>query len=61
MSNAVVGPSDAGVAVAALPQITHTRATLAAPILGSSVAFIDGSVANAALPALARDLGAGGP
>ena len=33
--------------------------TLAATILGSSVAFIDGSVVNVALPALAHDLGAG--
>src|ERR1700692_635676 len=35
---------------------SHPRATLAAPILGSSLAFIDGSVVNVALPALARDL-----
>jgi EmrB/QacA subfamily drug resistance transporter len=33
--------------------------TLAATILGSSVAFIDGSVVNVALPALQRDFGAG--
>jgi EmrB/QacA subfamily drug resistance transporter len=32
------------------------RATLAASILGSSLAFIDGSVVNVALPALARQL-----
>jgi EmrB/QacA subfamily drug resistance transporter len=32
------------------------RATLAATILGSSLAFIDGSVVNVALPALARGL-----
>jgi EmrB/QacA subfamily drug resistance transporter len=32
------------------------RATLAATILGSSLAFIDGSVVNVALPALALDL-----
>jgi len=32
------------------------RATLAATILGSSLAFIDGSVVNVALPALAHDL-----
>ena len=37
---------------------TYPRATLAATILGSSLAFIDGSVVNVALPALARDLGA---
>jgi EmrB/QacA subfamily drug resistance transporter len=34
----------------------HPRATLAATILGSSLAFIDGSVVNVALPALAVDL-----
>lgn len=34
----------------------HARATLAATILGSSLAFIDGSVINVALPALAQDL-----
>ena len=60
MSGAVAGPCDTGVAAAALPQSNpHPRATLAATILGSSVAFIDGSVVNVALPALARDLGAG--
>jgi EmrB/QacA subfamily drug resistance transporter len=37
----------------------HPRATLAAAILGSSLAFIDGSVVNVALPALAIDLHAG--
>ena len=60
MSGAVAGPCDAGVAAAVLPcSNQHPRATLAATILGSSVAFIDGSVVNVALPALARDLGAG--
>jgi EmrB/QacA subfamily drug resistance transporter len=34
----------------------HPRATLAATILGSSLAFIDGSVVNVGLPALATDL-----
>jgi EmrB/QacA subfamily drug resistance transporter len=34
----------------------HPRATLAATILGSSLAFIDGSVVNVALPVLGRDL-----
>jgi EmrB/QacA subfamily drug resistance transporter len=34
----------------------HPRATLAATILGSSLAFVDGSVVNVALPALAHDL-----
>ncbi len=37
----------------------HPRATLAATILGSSLAFIDGSVVNVALPALGSDLHAG--
>lgn len=36
----------------------HPRAVLAATILGSSVAFVDGSVVNVALAALGRDLGA---
>jgi putative DNA methylase len=59
MSSAVPGPCDAGIAASALPCATpHARATLAASILGSSVAFIDGSVVNVALPALGRDLGA---
>jgi MFS family permease len=53
-------PCDAGVAAAVRPcGNQYPRATLAATILGSSVAFIDGSVVNVALPALARDLGAG--
>jgi EmrB/QacA subfamily drug resistance transporter len=34
----------------------YPRATLAATILGTSLAFIDGSVVNVALPALAHDL-----
>lgn len=34
----------------------HPRATLAATILGSSLAFIDGSVVNVALPAVAANL-----
>jgi len=34
----------------------NSRATLAATILGTSLAFIDGSVVNVALPALAHDL-----
>lgn len=36
----------------------HPRLTLAACILASSLAFIDGSVTNVALPAIGRDLGA---
>jgi len=37
----------------------HPVATLAASILGSSLAFIDGSVVNVALPAIGRSLDAG--
>jgi EmrB/QacA subfamily drug resistance transporter len=37
----------------------YPRLTVATTILGSSLAFIDGSVVNVALPALARDLHAG--
>src|SRR5690348_4000050 len=35
------------------------RVTLVATILGSSIAFIDGSVVNVALPAIQHDLGGG--
>ncbi len=35
----------------------HPRLTLAATILASSLAFIDGSVVNVALPTIGRDLG----
>jgi len=37
----------------------QARFTLIATILGSSIAFIDGSVVNVALPAMQRDLGGG--
>lgn len=37
----------------------HPVATLAASILGSSLAFIDGSVINVALPTIGQSLGAG--
>lgn len=39
--------------------IGHPRLTLATCILASSLAFVDGSVVNVALPALGRDLGGG--
>lgn len=59
MSGAVAGPCDSEFAAATLPCATpHPRATLAATILGSSLAFIDGSVVNVALPAIAGNLGA---
>ncbi len=60
MTGALAGPCDAASASSARPAVTaRPGLTLAATILGSSVAFIDGSVVNVALPALARDLGAG--
>ncbi len=39
-----------------MQRVMHPRATLLTTILGSSLAFIDGSVINVALPALAHDL-----
>jgi hypothetical protein len=39
---------------------THPNGTLAATILGSSLAFVDGSVVNVALPAIERDLASSG-
>src|ERR1700686_2199110 len=44
---------------AALPASSVARWTLVASILGSSMAFIDGSVVNVALPAIQHDLGGG--
>jgi len=59
MSGTLPVPCDTGIAVATLPCRTpHPRATLAATVLGSSVAFIDGSVVNVALPAIAAGLNA---
>jgi len=65
MSTATAGPCDRGVAqaVAARPSAkptAHPTGTLAATILGSSLAFIDGSVTNVGLPAIGRDLGVAG-
>lgn len=60
MSAGLAAPCDglrAGVVTACAAP--HPRLTLAATILGSGLAFVDGSVVNVALPALARDLGAG--
>ncbi len=57
MSGALAGPCDSRIAAATTPCSTpHPRATLAATILGSSLAFIDGSVVNVALPAIAASL-----
>ncbi|HEV7576844.1 MAG TPA: MFS transporter [Caldimonas sp.] len=56
------GPGDHGFAAAARggSQARHPRGTLAATILGSSLAFIDGSVVNVGLPAIERDLASSG-
>jgi len=58
------GPCDRGIVGAVgtpTPTATpHPTGTLAATILGSSLAFIDGSVVNVGLPAIERSLGANG-
>jgi hypothetical protein len=41
------------------PRRAHPGRALAASVLGSSIAFIDGSVVNVALPALQREMAAG--
>jgi EmrB/QacA subfamily drug resistance transporter len=57
MSTAALSPCDVNVALAtAARPCRHPAATLAASILGSGLAFIDGSVINVALAALDRDL-----
>jgi EmrB/QacA subfamily drug resistance transporter len=63
MAIAAVGPCDHGVASAASATAApakHPTGTLAATILGSSLAFIDGSVVNVGLPAIERDLASSG-
>jgi EmrB/QacA subfamily drug resistance transporter len=56
------GPCDRGVAAAVVaPTPSHTphpTGTLAATILGSSLAFVDSSVVNVGLPSIERSLGA---
>jgi EmrB/QacA subfamily drug resistance transporter len=60
VSSATLAPCDLNVARAtASKPCAHPNVTLAASILGSSLAFIDGSVVNVALPALDHDLHAG--
>jgi EmrB/QacA subfamily drug resistance transporter len=60
MSTAALSPCDINLARATPARpCRHPTATLAASILGSSLALIDGSVMNVALPALDRDLHAG--
>jgi EmrB/QacA subfamily drug resistance transporter len=62
MATFVKSPCDEGVirsAPEALPCAPHVGVwVLVATILGSSMAFIDGSVVNVALPVIQRDLGA---
>src|SRR5215831_4924374 len=60
MSTAALSPCDVNLALAtgARP-CRHPTVTLAASILGSGLAFIDGSVINVALPALGRDFNPG--
>ncbi|MDB6163897.1 MAG: transporter [Xanthomonadaceae bacterium] len=59
MTTVSPGPCDRGIAGAAKSVATsHPVATLAATMLGSSVAFIDGSVVNVALPTIQQGLDA---
>lgn len=61
MSNIAKSPCDEGAILAALPGQAPSGCgpwVLAATILGSSMAFIDGTVVNVALPALQLALGA---
>jgi len=59
MTTAVPGPCDAGmINCATTRKQAHAFATLVATILGSSLAFIDGSVVNVALPTMQQALGA---
>ncbi len=60
MSNPAAAPCDSALANAAPAGATrHPRLTLAGTMLASSLAFIDGSVTNVALPAIDSDLGGG--
>ena len=57
MSTAIAPPCDRGHAEAQTGSASsHPQWTLAATILASSLAFVDGSVVNVALPAIGRDL-----
>jgi EmrB/QacA subfamily drug resistance transporter len=59
--SALTIPCDRGAALAcAAGKAAHPRLLLAATILASSLAFIDGSVVNVGLPAVAKSLGVGG-
>ena len=59
LSTVSPAPCDGGVATATKPVATrHPSAALAATVLGSGMAFIDGSVVNVALPTIQRGLSA---
>jgi EmrB/QacA subfamily drug resistance transporter len=59
MTAAVPAPCDGGIAGTVRPRpCHHARLTLVASILASSLAFVDGSVVNVALPAIGDDVGA---
>ncbi|HZG46893.1 MAG TPA: MFS transporter, partial [Allosphingosinicella sp.] len=59
MTAAVPGPCDGGIAETTRARpCPNANLTLAASILASSLAFVDGSVVNVALPAMGADLGA---
>ncbi|HEX3554643.1 MAG TPA: MFS transporter [Thermoanaerobaculia bacterium] len=62
MTTVPINPCDEGVVLAGKPAVPCARAAepwiLAATILGSSMAFIDGTAVNVALPALQASLGA---
>lgn len=57
LSTVAPAPCDGGIATACTPVATsHPSAALAATVLGSGMAFIDGSVVNVALPTIQRGL-----
>src|SRR3954449_9935874 len=59
MSTAIAAPCDRGTAAAQRARsCPHRTWTLAASILASSLAFVDGSVVNVALPAIGKALAA---
>ncbi|HEY2190184.1 MAG TPA: MFS transporter [Caldimonas sp.] len=62
MRAVVAGPCDEALAASGScdEASSHPRATLAATIVGSSLAFIDSSVVNVGLPAIERDLASSG-
>jgi EmrB/QacA subfamily drug resistance transporter len=58
MSASAPGSCDAAVALNSAPAPSHPRLVLAGTILASSLAFVDGSVVNVALPAIGQNLNA---